>query len=257
MFLAVDVGNTETAIGLFCGDELRERFRIATVAARTTDERFLLVEGLLRTSGLSIGDLTALAVSSVVPQVTGSWAKLARVRFGCEPLVIGVGVKTGMEILVETPREVGADRIVNAVAAYHRTKGATVVIDLGTAITFDVLDVKGRYIGGAIAPGLGLSLDALFRRTAKLPRVDLVPPPNPIGRNTVESIQSGVFYGAVAMVDGMVERLSRALGESPVSVIATGGQAETLAEASRTIQHVEPDLTLWGLHLLHQRNSSR
>ena len=255
MLLAVDVGNTETAIGLFDGDDLRQRFRIATVAARTTDERFLLIEGLLRTSGLSVDDISALAVSSVVPQVTGSWAELAQERFGCEPLVIGVGVKTGMEILVETPREVGADRIVNAVAAFRRTKTATVVIDLGTAITFDVLDSLGRYIGGAIAPGLGLSLDALFKRTAKLPRVDLVPPPNPIGRNTVESIQSGVFYGAVAMVDGMVTRLSREIDDGPVSVIATGGQAETLAAASRTIQHVEPDLTLWGLHLLHGRNT--
>jgi type III pantothenate kinase len=256
MLLAVDVGNTETAIGLFDGDELRERFRISTVAARTTDERFLLVEGLLRTVGLSVTDLKALAVSSVVPQVTGSWAHLASSRFSCEALVIGVGVKTGMEILVETPREVGADRIVNAVAAYHRTGCATVVIDLGTAITFDVLDARGRYLGGAIAPGLGLSLDALFKRTAKLPRVDLVPPPNPIGRNTVEHIQSGVFYGAVAMVDGMVKRLSRELGDQPVAVIATGGQAETLAAASTTIQQVEPDLTLWGLHLLYRRNTS-
>ena len=257
MLLAVDVGNTETALGLFEGDELRQRYRVSTVAARTTDERLLIVEGLLRTSGLSIDVVTAFTVASVVPQVTGSWTALARRNLGCEPLVIGVGMRTGREILVENPREVGADRIVNAVAAYQRTSTATVVVDLGTAITFDAIDARGRYLGGAIAPGLGLSLDALFSRTAKLPRVDLAPPPKTIGRNTVESIQSGVFYGAVAMVDGVVDRISAELGRGPISVVATGGQAEAVAEVSRTIQRVEPDLTLWGLHLLYKRNTSR
>jgi len=255
MLLTIDIGNSHSVIGVFEGAQLQYRWRVSTDARRTTDETYLLLDGLLRIASLSTSDIDGLIISSVVPPVTPIFVDVGRSYMGQDPMVVGVGIKTGMPILVENPREVGADRIVNGVAAYRKSATAVIVVDLGTAVTFDVVDSLGQYRGGAIAPGLGLSLDALFSQTAKLPRVDLVPPTKTIGRNTSESIQSGVFYGAVAMVDGMVERMKLELGEDPLSVIATGGYAEHVAESSRTIQCVDQDLTLHGLHYLYGLNT--
>jgi len=255
MLLTIDIGNSHSVIGIFDDGLLKRRWRVSTDRRRSVDETYLLLDGLLRIASFSVQDVDGLIISSVVPPVTPIFVDVGRVYLNLDPMVVGVGLKTGMPIVVENPREVGADRIVNGVAAYRQCETALIVVDLGTAITFDVVDAQGRYRGGAIAPGLGLSLDALFSQTAKLPRVDLVPPKKTIGRNTSESIQSGVFYGAVAMVDGMVERMKAELGEDPLSVIATGGYAEHVADSSRTIQRVDQDLTLHGLHYLYGLNT--
>jgi type III pantothenate kinase len=255
MLLAVDVGNTQTVVGLFGGPDLLDHWRIATNAERTSDEHALLFTQFLEQHGFSFDDdVTGIAVSSVVPRLTAALREMTERYFRFDPVVIEPGVKSGLPILYENPREVGADRIANAVGAIDLYGGPAVVVDFGTATTFDAISAKGEYLGGAIVPGIEISMDALFARAAWLRRVELVEPRNTIGRSTVESIEAGVVYGTVALVDGMVRRFEEELGRS--AVIATGGLASLIAPLSDTIQHLEPWLTLHGLRLVHEKNTT-
>ncbi len=253
MFCAIDVGNTHTVLGLFDGELLVDSWRLRSDKERTADEWGINFKTLFSMRDLDIRRVTAAAVASVVPPATHA-VKRACVRyFGVEPLVVGPGVKTGLPIRYENPREVGADRVVNAVAGYAKFKKACIVVDFGTATTFDCISEHGEYLGGAITPGIITSLDALAAKTSKLPRVEIGLPRRSIGRNTVESIQSGVLYGYVAMVDGMVKRLSDEMG-CEAAVVATGGLASVMAKESRSILEVDPNLTLNGLRLIFELN---
>jgi type III pantothenate kinase len=253
MLLAIDVGNTHTVIGVYEGERLVRHWRVLSDAGRTSDEYGVLLLNLYRASDLPLADRTDIIVCSVVPPMTTVFEAVCRDYFRTEPLVVGPGVKTGMPILYDNPKEVGADRIVNAVAAYERYRDVCIVVDFGTATTFDCVSGRGEYLGGVIAPGLGIALDALVTRTAKLPRVELVCPPKVVGKNTVHAIQAGIVYGYVSLVDGLVARVRDEIG-STARVIATGGFATMLAPESSTIEAVDEFLTLEGLRLIHHRN---
>jgi type III pantothenate kinase len=253
MLLAVDVGNTNIVYGLFDGETLVHQFRVESGRSRTADEYAVTLRALLDMHGVQPSQVGAAIVASVVPALTEPMVQLVQRAFGREALVVGPGIRTGMAILYENPREVGADRIVNAVAAYERVKGGVIVVDFGTATTFDCVTPKGEYLGGVIAPGIQISADALFARAAKLPRVEIARPPKVAGRNTVHSMQSGIVYGYVGLVDGLVERLGAELGY-PCAVIATGGLARLIAPLSKTIGEVDDVLTLVGLRILYERN---
>jgi type III pantothenate kinase len=254
MLLAIDVGNTNIVYGLFDGPALLHQFRVESGRGRTADEYTVVLRQLLALSGVAEGSVDAVILASVVPALTEPMVELARRGFAREAVVVGPGLRTGMSILYENPREVGADRIVNAVAAFERVKAGVIVVDFGTATTFDCITPKGEYLGGVIAPGMQISADALFSRAAKLPRVEIAKPPKVVGRNTVHSMQSGILYGYVGLVDGLVERL-RAELDYPCEILATGGLASRIAPLSKTIGAVDDDLTLRGLRILYERNA--
>jgi type III pantothenate kinase len=254
MLLAIDVGNTETVVGVFRDEELAWRWRMATVPDRTADELALLFGGFLQQQELSFDrNVTGVVLSSVVPSATQALREMVRRYFRFQPVVVEPGVKTGVPVLTDNPKEVGADRIVNALAAFTAYGGPCVVVDFGTATTFDCVSDRGEYVGGVIAPGLQVAARALFEHTARLPLVELVAPPTAIGKNTVESVQSGLIYGYAALIDGMVERISKELGHP--TVVATGGLAPVVIEECRTIDHHEPWLTLEGLRLVFEKNA--
>src|SRR5271154_6790365 len=229
MLLTIDVGNTNTVLGVFRGEELIANWRLTTARQQTIDEYGVLTRNLFTIAGLDRQSISGVIISSVVPPVNWTLAEMSRIYFGRKPIFVELGVKTGMAVLVDNPLEVGADRIVNGVAAFERYGGPCIVVDFGTATTFDAISAKGEYLGGAIAPGLGISSEALFARAARLPRVELKDPGKVIGTNTVTHIQAGLYYGAVDMVDGMLARMKAELAEKhakgEVPVIATGGQA--------------------------------
>jgi type III pantothenate kinase len=254
MLLAIDVGNTQTHLGLYEGEGLVHDFRIGSVRDRTLDELHVLLRSLLDVAEVGRDEVEAGIIGSVVPAITEVLGRAVELAFGVRPLVVGPGIKTGVPILYENPREVGADRIVNAVAAYHLVAGPVVVVDFGTATTFDVVSPQGEYLGGVIAPGIQIAANALSDRTAKLPRVEIAKPPRVVGRNTIHSMQSGLVYGYVSLVDGVVRRITEEQGH-PLSVLATGGLARLVEPLSETIERVEEYLTLDGLRLLHARNA--
>lgn len=254
MLLVIDVGNSNTVLGIYQGDELRQDWRVGTDKNRTVDEYAMLINNLFSLSGLRFSDLDAVIVSCVVPPMLNTLERLCRQYFQLEAYVVGPGMKTGMPIQYDNPREVGADRIVNAVAAYEKCQEALIVVDFGTATTFDVISADGVYQGGAIAPGIGISAEALFARASKLPRVEFARPPQIVAKNTVNSMQAGIFFGYVGLVEGIVARMQLELA-GKARVIATGGLAGPIAEATDCIDQVEPFLTLEGLKILYQRNS--
>jgi type III pantothenate kinase len=251
--LAIDIGNTNTVLGIWRGDDLVASYRIETNDRRTADELSVLLRGLLSSSGLEVAALDCAIVSTVVPTALFPVTGLCEKRLGIPLLVVGPGIKTGMPLLYENPREVGADRIVNAVAAYERLHGGCIVVDFGTATTWDVVSPRGEYLGGIIAPGIQVSAEALYRHAAKLPRVELVRPGKVVGRNTVASMQSGLVFGYAGMVDAVVERIRGEI-DFPAGCLATGGLAPLIASESRTIEAADALLTLRGLKLIHDRN---
>jgi type III pantothenate kinase len=251
--LAVDVGNTNTVLGVFRGDDLVAHWRIQTVAARTSDEYAVLIRSLLELEDFAWGTLTAGIISSVVPPAVFGLQRFFKQRCGAPAFVVGPGIKTGMPILYENPREVGADRIVNAVAAFERLKTGCIVVDFGTATTWDVVTPRGEYLGGVITPGVQISAEALYEHAAKLPRVELARPAKVVGRNTVASMQSGLLFGYAGMVDALVERI-RAEVEFEARCIATGGLARLIASETRTVEDTDELLTLRGLKILYDRN---
>lgn len=265
MLLAIDVGNTQTVIGLYddaaergpidkpCEQGMIDNWRIATIAERTADEQILTIQEFLGFHGFSFDeDLDGIVISSVVPRCTAAYREMGVKYFGFKPIVVEPGVRTGLPVLTDNPREVGADRIANAVAAVELYGGPAVVIDFGTATTYDAVSANGELLGCAIAPGIDISLDALYQRADALRRVELIEPKSVIGRTTVEAIQAGAIFGFAGQVDGITDRLIEAIG--PAAIVATGGLAEVIAPYTRTIQHIEPWLTLHGLRLIYEKN---
>lgn len=253
LLVLVDVGNTNTVFGVYRGDDLVESFRLSTDAERTADEYGALLLPLFERAGIDPTASEAVVISSVVPPLHFTLAQLAERYFGKRPLFIEPGVKTGMPIRYDNPAEVGADRIVNSVAARELYGAPVVVVDFGTATTFDVVNAKGEYVGGIICPGITISAEALFAHASRLYRVDVKRPDQLVGRNTVNAMQAGIYYGYVGLVDGILERLMAEIPDLK-NVVATGGQAEMIASGSRYIQKVDPMLTLVGLKLIYEKN---
>ena len=258
MLLAVDVGNTQTVIGVFERDSLEQHWRIASAADRTADEMALIFQGLLAQVGLSFSrNVTSVVISSVVPRVTQALREMTERYFRFMPIVVEPGVKTGIPIVTDNPKEVGADRVVNSLAAFTMYGWPVIVVDFGTATTVDVVSEKGEYLGGAIAPGVEISTNALVAAGAQLRRIEFVPPKSPVGKTTVEAIQSGVIYGFAGQVDALVDRVREAIGDPSATVVATGGLAPVIMAESRTITKHEPWLTLVGLRLIYDKNTER
>jgi type III pantothenate kinase len=257
MLLAIDIGNTNIVVGVFNGKTLVWSWRLHTVREQTSDELGILVDGLFAHSGVLRSSVQAIVLASVVPPLTGTTAAMVQQYFNLKPLIVDPATNTGMPILYENPAEVGADRIVNAIAAFDRfgddSGRPLIVCDFGTATTLDAVSAKGEYLGGAICPGVTISADALFQRAARLPRIDVRKPATVIGRTTVGALESGLFFGYVGMVEGLVRRMSDELGGNAIC-IATGGLATVIAPETGLIEHVDVDLTLQGLRLVWERN---
>lgn len=254
MLLAFDVGNTNIVCGVYDGDELIQHWRLATDTLQTSDGYAGIFGTLFNLSGLKFSDITDIIIATVVPPIIPLLEKLSKKYFNCDPILVGPGIKTGLNILYDNPRELGADRIVNAVAAIHEYGAPLIIIDMGTATTFCVIDKKGRYLGGAVALGAISSMEALFQRASKLPRIELVKTDSVICRNTVSAMQSGIYYGFVGQIDEIVKRIKKELNEENVKVIATGGLSSLIAQETETIELVDPMLTLKGLLILYKKN---
>jgi len=254
MLLALDAGNTNVTIGVFAdGDKLAARWRLRTIHDQTADEWGILILNLLAMSSIQAGGIDGIAIATVVPPLRTPLAEMAERYFHLEPVFIGEDTDTGLTICYENPREVGADRIVNSIAAFQKYGGPCVVVDLGTAITFDAVSARAQYLGGLIFPGIGVSTEALFAHTARLPKVDLRDPGKLIGTNTVGSIQAGLFWGYISLIDGVLERLLVELGPE-TKTVATGGQARLIFESSKRLQYLAEDLTLEGLRIAWERS---
>ena len=253
LLLALDVGNTNTVVGLFEGEKLRTHWRLTTHAERTADEVGMWLHQLLRWEKVAPESLTAVAISSVVPPIDPRLDEGVKRHLERTPFFVEPGIRTDMPLLVDAPQELGADRLCDAVAAYAEHGGPCLVLDFGTAVTWEVVSAKGEYLGGAIAPGPGVTAEALSLKTAKLPSVAMAPPERVIGKGTVDSIQSGLFYGYLGLIEGVTQRVLAELGDA--TVVATGGLARAFADHTNLIHHVEPDLTLHGLRLLWQLNN--
>lgn len=256
MLLTIDIGNTNITIGLYEGRTLGPRWRLATSYERMPDEYGITTVHLLAHAGLRSADVAGIIIASVVPPITAAFVQACRAYLGQEPLVVGPDLKTGVRVLYDDPNQVGADRIVDAHAAYQLYGGPVCIVDFGTATTFDAITAEGDYLGGAIAPGIGIAADALFQRTAKLPRVDIQRPPSVIGRNTVQSVQSGLLFGYVGLVEGMVTRFRAELG-GRMKVIGTGGLAEVIARETSVLEIIAPWLTLDGLRMIYDLNQEK
>ena len=253
MLLAIDIGNTNVTVGVFDHDDLKATFRLSTDTRKMPDEYALSVSQLLPLRGLSLSDIDSVAICSVVPPLTSSFTQLARAYFNVEPLEVGSGTRTGISVRYDPPRDVGADRIVDAAAAFGMYGGPVIIVDVGTATVFDAVSESGDYLGGAIAPGISIAADSLFHTTAMLRRVELAPPPSAIGRNTVHALQAGLVFGYSELVKGMVGRFKKELGEQS-SVIATGGLADVVADESGIFDAIDPNLTLTGLRIVYDLN---
>ncbi len=255
MLLAIDVGNTNIVVGLHDSRRWLDSWRAATDASRMADEYAVLLDGFFRYAGVSLRDVSSVVVSSVVPALTATFVELAKRFCRCDPVIVGAGIETGIKILYENPREVGADRIANAVATLKLHGGPAIVIDFGTATTFDALSGNGEYLGGAIAPGLTIAADALFQHAARLFRVELKQPDVAIGRNTSASVQSGIIFGYVGLIEGLIARFRQEMVDmGPAKVIATGGLADVIASQTTMVDIIDPMLTLEGLRLIYEMN---
>jgi len=252
MLLAIDIGNTNIVLGVYDGERLLASWRTATAVHRMPDEYAMLVANFMAYRGLKLADVAHVVVASVVPPLTTTFEEFSQRYVGVKPLLVGPGIRSGIRILYESPREVGADRIANAVAAHRLYPGAAIVVDFGTATTLDAITAEGDYLGGAIAPGITIAAEALFQHAARLYRVELAVPKVAIGRNTVASVQSGVLLGYVALIEGLVARFKQEMG--PARVIATGGLAEVVAKATSVVDVVDQGLTLEGLRLIYDMN---
>jgi type III pantothenate kinase len=256
MLLAVDIGNTSITLGLYKSEKLGPRWRLASDNERTSDEYGILLVQLLEWGGIKADAVREIAIASVVPPLTGTFERACREYLNATPLIVDAGTRTGIPLRYEDPKQVGADRVVNAAAVRRIYKGPACIVDFGTATIFDAISADGEYLGGAIAPGIGIASDALFQRTAKLPRVEIMRPPSAIGRNTVHSLQSGLLYGYVGLVDGMVARFRAELGPA-MKTIGTGALVDLIARETRSIDIVEPWLALQGLRVIYDLNRGK